>query len=282
MIRYNTKQLKHLAMKALSETMNIFLTAYLIYFAINTMSSYLLGTFTGITTLLDPETGTIHPSLSTSDLAIYLISSYIITLILSVLDVGFNKMFLSASREQPFTWKMMFDEFKNQPDRILILQLILSAISLVCTAPGYILIFIANHKLAQQDIPNILSGNAIEHVTPELMVIFLLMILGILLIGIGLIPSYYFKVIFSQSMFLMAEHPNMGAIAALKESKRLMHKNKMRYFILILSFIPLHLLCYMTCNFGTFFLYPFIGMTNAFFYRNIIGEIGEHESVLYT
>ncbi len=277
MIRYNTKQLKHLAMQSLSKTMNIFLMAYLIYFVINTMSSYLLGTFTGIGTLLDPETGTLLPSLSASDLAIYLISSYIISLILSVLDVGFNKMFLAASREQPFTWKMMFAEFKNQPDRIIILQLILSAISLVCTAPGYILIFIGNHMLAGQDIPKV-----IEHVTQEMLIIFLLMILGLLLVGIGMVPSYYFEVIFSQSKFLMAEHPEMGAIASLKESKRLMNKNKMRYFILILSFIPLHLLCYMTCNFGTFFLYPFIGMTNAFFYRNIIREIGEHESVLYT
>ena len=277
MIRYNTKQLKHLAMKSLSKYMNVFLTAYLIYFAINTASSYLLSIFTGVSTLLDPETGTLLPSLSASDLAIYLISSYIITLILSVLDVGFNKMFLSASRETPFTWKMMFDGFKGQPDRILIVQLILSAISLVCTAPGYIIIFIANHKLAGQNIPEV-----IEHITQEMLLVFLLMILGLLVMLIGMIPSYYFTVLFSQSMFLLAEHEEMGAIASLKESKRLMHKNKMRYFILILSFIPLHLLCYMTCNIGTFFLYPFIGMTNAFFYRNIIGEIGEHESVLYS
>ena len=277
MIRYNTKQLKHLAMKSLSGKMNIFLTAYLIYFVINTGSSYLLSFITGISTLIDPETGTLLPSLSSTDLAIYVIASYIITLILSVLDVGFNKMFLCASRETPFTWKMMFDGFKGQTDRILIAQLILSAISLVCMAPGYIVIFISNHMLAKQNIPEI-----IEHVTEEMLVVFLLMILGLLLMLIGLIPSYYFTVIFSQSMFLLAEHEDMGAIASLKESKRLMHKNKMRYFMLILSFLPLHLLCYMTCNIGTFFLYPFIGMTNAFFYRNIIGEIGEHESVLYT
>ena len=277
MIRYNTKQLKHLAMKSLSKYMTIFLTAYLIYFAINTAASYLLSIFTGISTLLDPETGTILPSLSASDLAIYLISSYIITLILSVLDVGFNKMFLSASREKPFTWKMMFDGFKGQPDRILIVQLILGGISLVCMAPGYIVIFIANHMLAKQNIPEV-----IEHITQEMLVIFLLMLLGLLLMLIGFIPTYYFSIIYSQSMFLLAEHEDMGAIASLKESKRLMKKNKMRYFLLTLSFIPLHLLCYVTCNIGAFFLYPFIGMTNAFFYRNIIGEIGEHESVLYT
>ena len=277
MIRYNTKQLKHLAMKSLSGKMTIFLTAYLIYFVINTAASYLLSIFTGISTLIDPETGGLLPSLTISDLAIYIISSYIITLILSVLDVGFNKMFLCGSRELPFTWKMMFDGFKTQPDRILTVQLILSGLSLLCMAPGYILIFIANRMLAGQNLPEV-----IEHVTQEMLVTFLLMILGLLLALIGAIPSYYIKVIFSQSLFLLAEHEEMGAMETLKESKRIMQKNKMRYFTLSLSFIPLQLLCYMTCNFGMFLLYPFIGMTHAFFYRNIIGEIGEHESVLYT
>lgn len=277
MIRYNTKQLKHLAMKSLSGKMTIFLTAYLIYFAINTASSYLLSAVTGISTLLDPETGTLLPSLSATDLAIYLISSYIITLILSVLDVGFNKMFLSCSREEPFSWKMLFYGFQHQPDRILILQFILSAISFGCMAPGYILIFVSDHMLTGYSIPELM-----QNLSQETAMALLLGILGLLVMLIGSIPSYYISILFSQSMFLLTEHEEMGAIVALKESKRLMHKNKMRYFILSLSFIPLHLLCYVTCNFGTFFLYPYIGMTNAFFYRNIIGEIGEHESVLYT
>ena len=248
-------------MKSLSGKMNIFLTAYLIYFAINSLSSYLLSAFTGVTTLIDYETGELLSSLSATDIAIYLISSYIISLILSVLDVGFNKMFLSGSREEPISWKMLFYGFQHQPDRILILQLILGAISFGCLVPGYLLVFVSSH-----------FGEGID---------LIFAIAGIILMLIGLIPSYYFTLVFSQSMFLLAEYENMGAIAALKESNRLMKRNKMRYFLLSLSFIGLHLLCYITCNFGTFFVYPYIGMANAFFYRNITGEIGEHESVLY-
>lgn len=262
MTRYNTKQLKHLAVKSLRKTMPIFLTAYLIYFIINTFSSSLLSTATGVTSLIDYETGELLASLSPTDIAIYLISSYILSLILSVLDVGFNKMFLTASREENISWRMLFYGFSHQPDRILMLQLLLGGLSLGCLLPGYLLMLVSGHMGTPANL--------------------IFALLGLLILMMGLILSYYLTILYSQGMFLLADEDSMDALTALKESKRLMHRNKMRYFLLSLSFIGLRLLCYLTLNLGTFFLYPYMGMSKAFFFRNIIGEIGENESVLYS
>ncbi len=261
MIRYNSHQLKHLAKKSLSApgVLTKFLLVYLLYFIISNTANSILTSVTGINSLIDYETGTLAPNFSVSTLAIFLISTYILSLILSVLDLGFNKMFLLCSREQEFSWEMLFYGFKNQPDRVLIFQLIIGGLSLGALLPGYLLILLSNQWKLH----------------------WILVIIGLVLLLVGLIPSYYFTLIFSQGMFLLAEHETMGAVEALRQSHRLMKGHKMRYFLLTLSFLPLQVLCYMTCNFGTFLLYPFMGMTHAFFYRNIIGEIGEHDSVLY-
>ena len=59
----------------------------------------------------------------------------------------------------------------------------------------------------------------------------------------------------------------------MKESIRLMKGNKGRSLYITLSFLPLAFLSVLTCYIGMIWLAPYMDMTMANFYRDIIGEL---------
>lgn len=75
---------------------------------------------------------------------------------------------------------------------------------------------------------------------------------------------------YSMSYYVLADHDNVGANGAIRQSKQLMHKNKFRYFSLQLSFIGWAILCAFTCGIGYFFLYPYMAASSAVFYRAMV------------
>lgn len=75
---------------------------------------------------------------------------------------------------------------------------------------------------------------------------------------------------YSMSYYVLADHDNVGANGAIRQSKQLMHKNKFRYFCLQLSFIGWAILCTFTCGIGYFFLYPYMAASSAVFYRAMV------------
>jgi len=75
----------------------------------------------------------------------------------------------------------------------------------------------------------------------------------------------------SMAFYVMAEHPEIGVIDAIEESKRLMAGNKASLFILSLSFIGWRLLCILTCGVGFVFLIPYTNAATAAFYLRVSG-----------
>ena len=64
-----------------------------------------------------------------------------------------------------------------------------------------------------------------------------------------------------------------GAIDLLRESRDLMRGNRLRYFVLELSFIPIMLLAVVACFVGLLWAVPYTQMTLLEFYRELVGEI---------
>ena len=51
------------------------------------------------------------------------------------------------------------------------------------------------------------------------------------------IPAIIASIRYSQAFFILADHPEMGILDCIAQSKMIMTGNKMKYFLLILSFI---------------------------------------------
>lgn len=105
------------------------------------------------------------------------------------------------------------------------------------------------------------------------LVAYLLMVLYIflwmlLLIIPGIIAAYSY----SMTFYILADDENITASDALKKSKEMMEGNKMKLFLMILSFIGWALLSILTLGIGLLWLFPYIQISIAKFYQDIKGE----------
>lgn len=84
----------------------------------------------------------------------------------------------------------------------------------------------------------------------------------------GIVASYRYALM----PYLLAEHEDLGALDAMRESKRLMYGNKLRLFYLHLSFLGWCFLAVFTFGIGILWLSPYIEAANAAFYRSVLEE----------
>ncbi len=88
-----------------------------------------------------------------------------------------------------------------------------------------------------------------------------------------IIPGIIKSISYSMSFYILAEDPDISALEALNESKRLMDGHKMDFFVLLLSFIGWWLLCIVTFGIAAIYAAPYISATIANFYKSLKPEI---------
>ncbi len=85
------------------------------------------------------------------------------------------------------------------------------------------------------------------------------------------VPGIIKAISYSQAFYILADHPEMTASEALKESMRIMDGHKMDYFVLGLSFILWVLLGMVTCGLAYIYVGPYMTATFVNFYEKIKG-----------
>ena len=98
-----------------------------------------------------------------------------------------------------------------------------------------------------------------------------LMLLRGLLVAIGLtlliVPGVILRYCYRTAVFVMLDHPEMGVIQCLRESRRQNQGHKMELFGLDLSFILWLLISYIAYNVPNIWVTPFMGITLANWYN---------------
>lgn len=87
------------------------------------------------------------------------------------------------------------------------------------------------------------------------------------------IPGIIKGIAYSQTMFILAEDPTLGANEAITRSREMMDGHKMEYFLLGLSFIGWSILGVFTFGLLYIWLIPYMQTTLANYYRYLKGEI---------
>ena len=83
------------------------------------------------------------------------------------------------------------------------------------------------------------------------------------------VPGIIKAISYSQSYYILAEHPEMSGKEAMDASIEMMDGHKMDYFVLLLSFIPWMLLCGITCGIASLYVVPYMNATLVNFYEAI-------------
>ena len=96
---------------------------------------------------------------------------------------------------------------------------------------------------------------------------------SLLLVIPGIIAIYRYAMM----PYLMAEFQDLGALDAMRESKRLMQGNKWRLFCLELSFLGWAFLCMFTLGIGMLWLLPYMASARTAFYLEVTGRSHEQQ-----
>ncbi|WP_027408453.1 DUF975 family protein [Anoxybacteroides tepidamans] len=84
------------------------------------------------------------------------------------------------------------------------------------------------------------------------------------------IPGIIKALSYSQAFFLFRDHPEYGALEAIRESKKRMKGYKWKLFLLYLSFIGWGILSILTLGIGLLWLIPYVYTSLAAFYEEFI------------
>lgn len=171
----------------------------------------------------------------------------VVNIILGVMNAGVALFFLNVSCGQPYSVNDLFYAFKNDSKKALGLSAAHMLLSAVCLWPSQ---YLLQHYLNTQ---------ANQWLTYSLIA----MVVGLCVyvpISLGIALSFY----------LMFDFPQYTARETLELSWKLMRRHKLRLFYLQLSFLPLMLLC--ICSFGIGFLWlePYMQMTYAQFFLDLM------------
>ena len=99
----------------------------------------------------------------------------------------------------------------------------------------------------------------------------------LLLIIPGIIKTYSY----AMTAYLLKDHPELKFNAAIEESMRMMNGNKMRLFILDLTFIGWYMLGIITFGIGLLWVIPYHSSARIAFYQDLIAESYGSEKPLY-
>jgi hypothetical protein len=173
------------------------------------------------------------------------ITSFIISLILGVVNVGILFMALKICCREPISPSDVFYGFRNQPEKILMIQAVFSGVSLVAMLPADILRL--NYNTSDDSLP---------------------MIIAFYIAGMAV--YLFVSLILSQVFFLLLDFEDKSAKELISMAYMVMNGHKKRFFLLWLGFVPLLLVGVLTCFIGFIWIIPLIKVTQANFYMDLM------------
>ncbi len=178
---------------------------------------------------------------------IHFIVSFLIELFLGIFSVGQKFIYLSICCNRPCKVSDLFFGFKHYPDKAILLTLIVSGISTLCILPSEIVMNLFYYSSGQYWI-----------------------FACCMLLILGCIIAVYASLVFSQVYLLLLDFPEYSVKQILSLSIQIMKGQKGRLFYITVGFLPLYLLTMLSCGIGLFWLTPYVGVTQANFYLDLI------------
>lgn len=187
---------------------------------------------------------------------IYYVASFIVSMLASFFFIGVNAMHLHAARGKEFTYSLLAFPVQNGTNRFLTLALVLALINFIQTIPSQLLLTATETMMASDSSAALQSAYTV--IGLSILTIVIVIICLILLLAFSLAP------------YLLIDNPDMSGADALKASFRYMKGQKMKLFILELSFIGLMILGIFTLFLAYLWIIPYMEQAITVFYERVV------------
>ncbi len=183
---------------------------------------------------------------------IYYLAAFIITMLTYLFYAGISLMHLRAGRDSEVTMTDMTYPLKNSTNQFLIVAAVFAVITYIQEIPT---LFLVNQ------LQRLINGGQVSFST-----LFFTSILTIVIMIVGIV----LLLAFSMSFFLLLDNPTMTTKEALIRSCHYMKGNKLRLFLLYLSFIGLMILGLFTVMIAYLWIIPYMWQATTVFYEKLI------------
>ncbi len=156
--------------------------------------------------------------------------------------------------------------YAEKGSKVIRIQLIVSAISVVCTIPYEYVGRLLTRSMQSVDPSALSNGKLPFH--PVLFLVYAVFLVA------GCSIQVLVRILLSQIFYLMLDFPDYPASQLLHLAPKLIKGHKARFFYIMLSFVPLLLLGIFSCGIGYLWLYPYLQTTYANFYLNLMKKQG--------
>ena len=196
----------------------------------------------------------LFPGTTTLQIVLQFAFVFIFSLVASIMTAGSGYLFLNMARKRECSLNDLFYFFKNNPDRVIIVAIVLSVLEVLSSLPCNLYAFF---------VP---LGKTLVQQTQ-----WYSSYLGLL--GLTLVLQLFLTIPFSQAYYLLADHPEMTGKEAIIESMRLMKGNTGKYIWMHITFIPWLFASLFTLYIALIWILPYMNMTKIMFYRDLAGEM---------
>lgn len=200
------------------------------------------------------------PGNALGDIIVSEIFLFVLTLIFGVFYSGVRYLYLKVARGQEYSMEDLIYFFRHDPDKAIIVTFVPSVISLLVSLP--VNIYFYNYA----DM-----GTTPQEQMEWAMMTLMLMLLVLVVTELLTLPL---ELIY----YLLGDHPEMSGTEVLNQSIRILKGNLGRLLLLKISFIPMMLLSVFTLYLALLWIIPYMEMTTAEFYRELLGELDENIS----
>ncbi len=193
-----------------------------------------------------------------TDQLISQIMGIIIGTLSSTVSVGYIYLLRRiADGERPVISDLFF-VFKNHPDKVIIISLVMTVAQVILILPATIL---ANTGTG------LLKAGTVELDGKKFLIYIVLYL-------VGLIISFFIDIMLAMSFMIYLDNPQENVTDMMRQSIEMMKGNKFRYFYMILSFFGYWLLIMMSLGIAALWVAPYQTMTMIGFYRDLKDRAG--------
>lgn len=146
----------------------------------------------------------------------------------------------------------IFYSFRNHPDKVIIMSVIISLINLVCTLPA--------------NIYNMFFIVSSDDMHSSRFIIYILLLIA------GFAINFIVAINFVLCYLIYLDDTNKSVSECMRDSYELMKGNRIRYCLMILSFAGYFVLGILSIGIGLVYLYPYVYMSMIIFYRDLTGK----------
>ena len=175
----------------------------------------------------------------------------VMIVIIYILMPGLIRLHMNICKGEPASAMDIFWAFRNKPLKFIGISLILFLIAIGLSIPSFVLSFAAA-------VTDDRTFAALFNL------VYTLILYGV---------SIYASLTFSMFYFILVEDPEKGLIQALKESREMMIGNRVRFFVLSLSFLGWICLGMMSFGIGMLWITPYMACTVIYFYLDLQPKI---------